>query len=106
MLQRKIHIDSFIIIKKIFNEFGIKRQVDSNGMMKKKSLNLGSLTKQAISYTIRHYEASYLGDFFTRAQNIIILRTKIASTYPLNEHILEKSVNAHRYECKNNSALF
>ena len=48
---------------------------------------------QAISYTIRHYEASYLGDFFTRAQNIIILRTKIASTYPLNEHILEKSVN-------------
>ena len=106
MLQRKIHIDSFIIIKKIFNEFGIKRQVDSNGMMKKKSLNLGSLTKQAISYTIRHYEASYLGDFFTRAQNIIILRTKIASTYPLNEHILEKSVNAHWYECKNNSALF
>ena len=43
---------------------------------------------------------------FSRAQNIIILRTKMASTYPLNEHILEKSVNAHWYECKNNSALF
>ena len=82
MLQRKIHIDSFIIIKKIFNEFGIKRQVDSNGMMKKKSLNLGSLTMQAISYTIRHYEASYLGDFFTRAQNIIILRTSLNRINP------------------------